>query len=89
MAEGYAVGQVVAQAVKATNAVDNKKIINYLHSGVTLNTVQGPVKFDSLGESAETVMFIFQWQDGKYVQVLPTAASGSMPIVYPKPPWSG
>ena len=89
VAEGYAVGQVVAQAAKATNGVDNKKIINYLHSGVTLNTVQGPVKFDSLGESAETVMFIFQWQDGKYVQVLPTAASGSMPILYPKPPWSG
>ncbi|MGE5285682.1 MAG: amino acid ABC transporter substrate-binding protein [Micromonosporaceae bacterium] len=89
VAEGYAVGQVVAAAVKATNSVDNAKIIKYLHSGVTIQTVQGPVKFDSLGQSAETIMFIFQWQNGKYVQVLPKTAPGSMPIIYPKPAWAG
>ena len=32
-----------------THSFDNSKIIAYLHSGVTLNSVQGPVKFDSLG----------------------------------------
>ena len=89
VAEGYAVGQVVAQAVKATNSVDNAKIIKYLHSGVTIPTVQGPVKFDSLGQSAETVMFIFQWQNGKYTQVLPKGVTNSVPIIYPKPAWAG
>lgn len=87
VAEGYAVGQVVAQAVKATHSVDNAKIISYLHSGVTLSSVQGPVKFDAIGQSSETVMFTFQWQNGKYVQVLPKGTTGSQPIWYPKPAW--
>ena len=52
VAEAYSVGQVAQQAITATGGTDNAKIIAYLHSGVTLNTVQGPVKFDSLGENA-------------------------------------
>ena len=51
VAEAYAVGQVLTQAVNATHSFDNAKIIAYLHSGVTLDSVQGPVKFDSLGEN--------------------------------------
>ena len=31
--------------------------------------------------------FIFQWQHGKFVQVLPVGAAGSVQIVYPKPDW--
>ena len=32
--------------------------------------------------------FIFQWQHGaQFVQVLPTGATGSVPIVNPKPAW--
>ncbi len=49
VAEAYSVGQAVAQAVAATHSLDNAKIIAYLHSGATLNSVQGPVKFDSTG----------------------------------------
>ena len=41
VAEAYAVGQVVAQAVKATKGFDNAKIITYLHSGVIVQTVLG------------------------------------------------
>jgi len=88
VAEGYSVGQVAAQAVQATGGTDNAKIITYLHSGVTLNSVQGPVKFDSLGRNGEATTFIFQWQNGKYVQVLPTATQGSVKIIYPKPNWA-
>jgi len=33
VAEAYAVGQVVADAVKATGGFNNAKIIAYLHSG--------------------------------------------------------
>ena len=87
VAEGYSVGQAVAQAVAATHSLDNAKIIAYLHSGVTLNSVQGPVKFDSLGENGAAAAFVFQWQKGQQVQVLPTGASGSKPPVYPKPNW--
>ncbi len=89
VAEAYAVGQVTAQAVKATGGVDNAKIISYLHSGVTLSSVQGPVQFDSTGQNGKPAAFVFQWQAGKYVQVLPVGTSGSVPIVYPKPVWGG
>ena len=89
-AEGYSVGEITAAAVKATHSVDNKKIISFLHSGVTLQTVQGPVKFNSVGENVVAQKFIFQWQTGpKFVQVLPSSASGSVPIVNPKPAWGG
>jgi branched-chain amino acid transport system substrate-binding protein len=87
VAEAYSVGQVVAQAVNATHSLDNAKIIAYLHSGVTLQSVQGPVKFDSLGENGAAAAFVFQWQKGNQVQVLPVGASGSKPPEYPKPPW--
>jgi branched-chain amino acid transport system substrate-binding protein len=87
VAEAYAVGQVAAQAVKATGGTDNTKIISYLHSGVTLSSVQGPVKFDSLGRNGQATTFIFQWQNGKFVQVLPVGSAGSVKIQYPKPPW--
>jgi branched-chain amino acid transport system substrate-binding protein len=87
VAEAYSVGQIVAQAVAATGGFDNSKIISYLHSGVTLNSVQGPVKFDALGENGAAAAFAFQWQKGNLVQVLPTGATGSKPAEYPKPNW--
>ena len=90
VAEAYSVGQVLQAAVKATGSIDNAKIITYLHSGVTLSTVQGSVHFDSLGENSSAIAFIFQWQDSgtKFVQVLPSTASGSVPILATKPAWT-
>jgi len=88
VAEAYAVGEVAAQAVAATGGTVNSKIISYLHSGITLSSVQGPVKFDSLGRNLQATVFIFQWQNGKFVQVLPAGAAGSVNIVNPKPAWT-
>ncbi|MBV8998224.1 MAG: hypothetical protein JO304_04135, partial [Solirubrobacterales bacterium] len=87
VAEAYSVGQAVAQAVAATHSLDNAKIISYLHSAATLNTVQGPVKFDDKGENGAAAAFVFQWQKANQVQVLPVGASGSKPVTYPKPNW--
>jgi branched-chain amino acid transport system substrate-binding protein len=89
IAEAYSVGQVAEQAIIATGGTDNAKIIAYLHSGVTLNSVQGPVKFDSLGENGASAAFIFQWQGNgtKFVQVLPTSDKASVPIIQ-KSPWA-
>jgi branched-chain amino acid transport system substrate-binding protein len=89
VAEAYAVGQVIAQAVAATHSLDNQKIINYLHSGVTLDSVQGPVKFDSLGQNTAGKTLTFQWQNGKLLQTLPASTPGSTPPQYPKPAWKG
>jgi branched-chain amino acid transport system substrate-binding protein len=93
VAEAYSVGEVVEQAIKATGGVQdartmNSKIITYLHSGATLSSVQGPVTFNALGENIKALAFIFQWQNGKFVQVLPVGAAGSQKIIYPKPNWS-
>jgi branched-chain amino acid transport system substrate-binding protein len=89
VAEAYSVGQVMNQAVTATGSIDNAKIISYLHSGVRLNSVQGPVKFDALGENGAAASFIFQWQKKNFTQILPISASGSVPIVSTKPAWTG
>jgi branched-chain amino acid transport system substrate-binding protein len=89
VAEGYSVGQVAQAAIVATGGTDNSKIISYLHdSGTTLNTVQGPVKFDSLGENALAAAFVFQWQKKgtDFVQVLPASAQASVTIIK-KAPW--
>ena len=50
--------------------------------------MQGPVKFNSLGENLSATAFIFQWQNGKFVQVLPAGDPGSVKILYPKPHWA-
>jgi branched-chain amino acid transport system substrate-binding protein len=88
VAEAYSVGEVLAQAVKATGGTDNASIITYLHSGVTLSSVQGPVRFDGLGENGAAAAFVFQWQNGKFVQVLPVG-TGSVSLLWPKPAWTG
>ena len=91
VAEAYSVGQVTAAAIKATGGTDNTKIIQYLHSGATIQTVQGPVQFNSLGENVAADAFVFQWQDNgtKFVQVLPQGSqNGSVSILATKPAWA-
>jgi branched-chain amino acid transport system substrate-binding protein len=90
VAEGYAVGQVAAQAVIATKGTDNPKIISYLHSGVTLTSVQGPVRFDNFGKNSSAAAFTFQWQQQgtAYKQILPVSTAGSVPVINPKPNWT-
>jgi branched-chain amino acid transport system substrate-binding protein len=71
VAEAYSAGEVLADAVKATGTVNNGQIIKYLHSPVTLQTVQGPVKFQADGENLKGQAFIFQWQaNGQFIPVL-------------------
>jgi branched-chain amino acid transport system substrate-binding protein len=87
VAEAYSVGQVLAQAVQATKGFDQAKITQYLKSGATLNSVQGPVKFDPLGENTAQKTLTFQWQNGTLVQSIPTSTPGASPPLYPKPAW--
>jgi branched-chain amino acid transport system substrate-binding protein len=88
VAEAYSVGEVMADAINATKSVENSKLISYLHSGVTLTTVQGPASFNGVGENVKATLFVFQWQHGaKFQEVLPEGAAGSVPIVNPKPAW--
>jgi ABC-type branched-subunit amino acid transport system substrate-binding protein len=90
IAEAYSVGQVMAQAIIATKGTDNAAIIKFLHSGVKLTSVQGPVQFDDLGENGASAAFVFQWDKSgtKFNQVLPANAAGSVALVNPKPAWT-
>ena len=87
VAEAYSVGQVLTQAVNATHGFDNKKIIAYLHSKVTLNSVQGPVKFDSVGENTALQATTFQWQNATLVPTIPVGSPGTVKPIVPKPAW--
>jgi branched-chain amino acid transport system substrate-binding protein len=88
VAEAYSVGEVVDLAVTHDKSLSNGELIRYLHSGVTLQSVQGPVKFTALGQNLQPAAFVFQWQNGSFDQVLPAGAPGSAAILYPKPHWS-
>jgi branched-chain amino acid transport system substrate-binding protein len=84
-AEGFAVGQVVAQAVTQNQSLDQHKLIATLHSG-TFQSCQGPVKFDSTGQNTAAVAYLFQWQNNALQVVYPASAATSQ-LVYPKPAW--
>jgi hypothetical protein len=45
------------------------------------------VRFDALGENGAEAAFVFQWQQGNFVQVLPSVTDG--PSVIDKTPWIG
>jgi branched-chain amino acid transport system substrate-binding protein len=96
VAEAYSAGQVIGYAVAHTHAVGaagQKKIIDYLHSGVTVPTVLGGVKFSPVGQNlnATKQALIFQWQQGGhvFVPVLPRTETDLSPIIATKPKWTG
>lgn len=86
VAEAWAVGQVVAQAVTQNNSLDQTKLIATLHSG-TFTSCQGDVKFDSTGQNTAAQGYLFQWQKGQLIPVYPSSVATASPE-YPKPSWS-
>jgi len=85
-AEAYSVGQVVDQATTKANSIDNKKLIDALHTG-TYQTIQGPMSFDSAGRPQGGVgVYIEQWQSGQAIFVYPTTIATAKPE-YPKNNW--
>ena len=86
VAEAYAVGQVLVQAVNKIHSIDNTKLINELHSGETFQSVQGNVKFNAQGENILATGYLFQWQKGSLVSVYP-ASQATNPPEFPKPNW--
>ncbi|HWR46136.1 MAG TPA: hypothetical protein VN327_00755, partial [Pseudonocardiaceae bacterium] len=74
-------------AVTHLGAVDNTKLISYLHTH-TIQTVQGAATFNMKGENldAQHQAFIFQWQNSQFLQVLPATRSGPAVLAL-KPSW--
>ena len=88
VAEAYSVGEVAALAVTATGGTNNPKIISYLHSGVTLATVQGPVQFNAIGENPQGRRVHLPVAERQLQPGAAVDASGSVKIIYPKPHWA-
>jgi branched-chain amino acid transport system substrate-binding protein len=87
VAEAFAAGQVLAEAVNHVGSLSNSKLEAYLHSGATFSTAQGTVQFKPDGENGATIPFVFQWQHQKLVPVLPQGLPGIQPIEKSKPAW--
>ncbi len=87
VAEAFSAGQVLTQAVDHLKSTSNSALEHYLHSNVTFQTVQGPVKFLPDGENEAATPFVFQWQKGTLVDVLPAGAGHPVPILAVKPVW--
>jgi hypothetical protein len=51
------------------------------------NSAQGPVKFLSDGENGAATPFVFQWQQGNLVDILPLGVGKTVPVLDPKPAW--
>ncbi len=84
--EAYSAGQVLQQAVTKAGTLDNKTLISELHSGISFQTVQGSVKFDSTGQNVSGLVYVFQWQQGSVKIVYPSAQAVAAPE-FPKPNW--
>lgn len=87
VAEAFATGQVLTQAVDHIKSTSNSALEAYLHSGVTFQSVQGPVKFASDGENESATPFVFQWQNGVLQDILPTGVASPKPVLAVKPAW--
>ncbi|MGH3301060.1 MAG: amino acid ABC transporter substrate-binding protein [Streptosporangiaceae bacterium] len=87
VAEAFSAGQVLTQAVDHVNSTSNSALQRYLHSNVTFQSVQGPVKFLPDGENGAATPFVFQWQKGTLEDVLPTGVAHAIPIMAVKPAW--
>lgn len=79
VAEGYSVGQVLAQATAKIQSIDNKQLLNELHGKDIFNSVQGTVKFDATGQNTAALAYLFQWQGGALIPVFPDNAAVAVP----------
>ena len=85
-AAGYAICQILVEAVRRAGALDGAKIRDAILK-MDLNTVFGPFKVDRDGFQVAHKMLLFQWQDGKKVIVWPEELAPGKPR-FPTPPWS-
>jgi branched-chain amino acid transport system substrate-binding protein len=87
VAEAFSVGQVLTQAIDHLKSTSNSGLQSYLHSNVTFQSVQGPVKFLSDGENGAATPYVFQWQNGTLQDVLPAGVASPKPVMVSKPAW--
>jgi branched-chain amino acid transport system substrate-binding protein len=86
-AEAYAAGEVLSAAIRATNGVDNAKLISWLHAN-KVQSIEGNFGWDAAGRPLGGTFNLIQWQSGHLNIVWPAkvATNGGKPTI-PKPSW--
>jgi branched-chain amino acid transport system substrate-binding protein len=69
---GYAAMSVLAEAVKKAGSLEANRVANTLHT-LDINTLVGPVSYDNQGDLRQPKVYIFQVQNGSFVQVAPAS----------------
>ena len=65
----YGVVQAIADGIKKAGSDDPKAVAKTLESGDAVETVMGPVKFDSKGDIKDPRYDINVWKEGKYAPI--------------------
>src|ERR1700735_3302792 len=60
----YAAVQIIKQAAERANSLDPKKVADMMHSGMTFNTVIGPVAYDKKGDRTPVDYVWHVWKKG-------------------------
>jgi branched-chain amino acid transport system substrate-binding protein len=79
---GFASGQLIEQAVKATGSLDQKAIAKYLRENVH-NTIVGPIAFSADGERKETATLQAQFRGIVDKNMEQFRSSGKQVILFP------
>jgi branched-chain amino acid transport system substrate-binding protein len=79
---GYASGQLIEAAVKATNSLDQKAIAKYLHES-EVQTIVGPISFAADGERKVTAILQAQFQGIVDKNMDQFRKSGKQVILFP------
>jgi branched-chain amino acid transport system substrate-binding protein len=79
---GYAMGQLIEQAVNATKSLDDKTLAKYLREN-THQTIVGPITFSADGEWKESATVEAQFHNIKDKNINQFRSPGKQVIVYP------
>jgi branched-chain amino acid transport system substrate-binding protein len=85
---GYASGQLVEQAIKATGSLDQKALAKYLRENVH-QTIVGPIAFSADGERKETATLQAQFRGVTDKNIEQFRSSGKQVILFPEKLKSG
>ncbi len=79
---GYAIGQMVEQAVAGTKSLDHKKLAEYLHKN-EMKTIVGPIRYRADGEWAQPRMLMAQFRGIVDKDMDQFRQTGKQVVLYP------
>ncbi|MGA2291091.1 amino acid ABC transporter substrate-binding protein [Bradyrhizobium sp.] len=79
---GYASGQLIEQAIKATGSLDQKALAKYLHDNEH-KTIVGPIAFSADGERKETATLMAQFRGVVDKDIEQFRSPGKQVILFP------